>query len=695
MLGFNTVIMQLVVFREIFSFMYGNELIFGVALTLWFLFTGAGALLARYVKKMLKFSILPWGISIPLLAAASMIWLFLYFKNAVFMNGVALTPLEILLTLSLILLPICLLSGFVFSAINAVFSSGKEQMLHLYAIESLGSIFGGLLFSFVLVRFFNLFQIVSFLSLCSGLVFVGMLVLKSNRFSLVFAILLLVGFSGIIQYTSVQNIGVQQYFAGQNIVEIRDNEYGKMVLTESAGQYNLYDNGMLTNTTDNEMANEEAVHYAMVQSAAPNKVLVISGNMASLGKEIHKYAVQQLDYVEINPDMSRMQQKYFSKSKASQWNVYQSDARVFLRNNASLYDVVLLQTAEPTFAQSNRFYTVEFFSQLKMHMTASAVVELSLAGVENYMNPSATQLNSSVFNSLKSVFKNVVVIPGNKLFLLASDGPLTRNIAAAIAKKNIQNLYVNTYYLDDALLKQQSDKICNKLQADAPLNHDLKPITYFYGLKYWLSQYQLNLFVPFIIICLGIVLFLLLLKPVNLSLFSAGFTASAVEMILVVAYQALYGYVYAQIGFIFTLFMAGLFLGSFVVSKRIAKTIRNLYRVQLSVVVFLALLWGVFQVVQVVTPIIHLVFYVMILLQAILTGLQFAIATQLKTEAIVKNAGNSYGIELFGSAAGALMITVMVIPLLGISTTLLGVMAFNIIALLVMRVHQKLFSRFA
>ncbi len=695
LLGFNTVIIQLVVFREIFSFLYGNELIFGAALALWFLFTGSGAILARVFKKILKISVVPWLFCIPLIAAGSMILLFMFFRNSVFLSGVAMNPLQIVLILTAILLPVCLVSGFVFTSINSLFASAKEQIIDFYAIESLGSVLGGVVFCFILVRYFNLFQVISFLSLISAFVFIGMLTFKTNRWSIALAIFVLVGFSGITQYTSVQDAALRRFYQGQKVVETHDNEYGKTVVTQNAGQYNLYENGMLTNTSNNEMANEESVHYAMVQRDKADNVLVISGNISLLADEIHKYPVKKIDYVEINPDIKQMQEKFFSKKKPAAINEFEVDAGIFIRNTKTVYDIILLNTAEPTFAQTNRFYTVEFFEQLKKCMKPDAVFELSLTGVENYMNNASADLNSSVFNSLKQVFQHVILVPGNKLYFIASDGPLTLNIAAAITARNIQNLYVNQYYLDDELIKQRSEKILSKLKADAPLNHDLKPITYFYGLKFWLSQYQLSLYLPFIVICIVLLLFLLVLKPVNISLFSAGFTSSSVEMIIIVAYQALYGYVYAQIGIIFTLFMTGLFLGSYLIEKRIATTVKNFFLVQICVIIFLAILWGIFQGTEFLNPAIQYVFYLMILLQAMLTGIQFAMATQLKDQATATNAGNSYGIELFGSAAGALLITVIIIPLLGIPNTIAGVIIFNLFALLIMAVNRKFFSRFA
>ena len=82
-------------------------------------------------------------------------------------------------------------------------------------------------------------------------------------------------------------------------------------------------------------------------------------------------------------------------------------------------------------------------------------------------------------------------------------------------------------------------------------------------------------------------------------------------------------------------------------------------------------------------------------LQAWITGMQFAMATKLKEQSAALVAGNSYGIELFGSAGGALLTTSLSIPLLGLSNTLLALGLFNACAIIIMVINKKFFSRLA
>ena len=68
---------------------------------------------------------------------------------------------------------------------------------------------------------------------------------------------------------------------------------------------------MLLFSTDNQQFSEEAVHFAMLQHPAPQKVLLVSGGVAGLTGEVLKYrSVKQLDYIEIDPVILEIGKKY-------------------------------------------------------------------------------------------------------------------------------------------------------------------------------------------------------------------------------------------------------------------------------------------------------------------------------------------------------------------------------------------------
>jgi len=693
-LGFNAVVIQLVILRELFSVFSGNELLAGLVLACWFIFTGLGALLVKYISHRINSFFSYLLLTLPLVLTAVLLLTFTYYKNQFFMPGVMQGPLELFFVVAGILFPVCLLSGAAFTVFVARQQTDKNEIARLYAFESLGSIFSGTLFSFVLIHFFDAYQILSIIAMLNAFFFIALLTISRHSKSLWFHLFFMLTMVGILTSTNIKKNALEKLFSGQEIIETRENEFGKLIITKSSGQFNMYDNGALINTGDNVMATEESVHFAMIQKQDAQNVLQVSGNIGLTEKEIRKYRVKQIDFVDINKDISELEKKYFSSGKAAKINQSFTDPSIFVRKAGPTYDVVLLNTPEPLYAQTNRFYTKEFFEALKKCMNSSAVLGLSMPGVENYMNESSAALNSSINNTLRSVFKNVILIPGNKLFFIASDGPLTMNIASALSQQKFENLYVNEYFLDDVLLIQKSKNIVAKLDLYAPINHDFRPITYYYGLKFWLSHYHVNLVIPLVVLCVVFLLFLILLKPVNINLLTTGFTASSVEMIVIVAFQAVYGFVYSQLGIIFTLFMAGLFVGAFFLSKRFKPNFRYFIGLQAALLIFLFLVWLLFNNVLHFPALMKYLFYLVMFVQATITGMQFAISTKLKEQPNAVNAGNSYGIELFGSAAGALLITTLAIPLLGIPNTLVALILFNVLGVLVILINKLLFRRF-
>lgn len=695
LLGFNTLIIQLVILRELFSILSGNELLTGVVMSCWFVITGLGAILAKFLKRKAAGRFSLWLVTLPIVVTTLLLLAFTASKNLLFQPGVTQGPFELLLVVTIILFPVCILSGAAFTVFVSLFTGKNNDIARWYALESLGSIAGGLLFSFVLIRFFDSFEVLCAVAVINAAYCLILMTANSHKTTLILQAFLLLCMAGVLIFTNIKDRALEKLFPGQTIVETVENEYGKLIVTQGSGQYNLFDNGALINTGQNEIALEEAVHYAMIQRPHAQMVLQVGGNIAASEKEIRKYSPGQLDFVDINKDAARLEGKYFAALTVSGGNQYYMDPRIFIQRANTLYDVVLLNTPEPMYAQTNRYYTLEFFQMLKRCLQARGVISLSLPGVENYMNTESARLNSSIYQTLKKVFRNVEIIPGNKLFFLASDGPLTAEIAVNISRNNISNLYVNEYYLDDKMIKTKAGLILSKIDAEAPINKDFKPITYYYGLQFWLSHYQISLLWPLAALCVVLLLFFIFLKPVNISLLAGGFTASAVEMLIIVAFQALYGYVYAQLGLIFTLFMAGLFTGSFLLSKLTKARYGHFIFLQFSLLIFLAVLWVVLNYMLHFSVALRYLMYFFMFLQACITGMQFAVATKLKDQSAAIIAGNSYGIELFGSAGGALLITSLCIPLLGISTTLIALGLFNACALIIMVINKRLFGRLA
>ncbi|MFC1624440.1 hypothetical protein ACFL28_03930, partial [Candidatus Omnitrophota bacterium] len=148
------------------------------------------------------------------------------------------------------------------------------------------------------------------------------------------------------------------------------------------------------------------------------------------------------------------------------------------------------------------------------------------------------------------------------------------------------------------------------------------------------------------------------------------------------AFQFLYGYMYYQIGLILTSFMIGLVLGSFSINRILEKIkdARSLYlKTQGAICLYplvLPLIFTYIAKVNILRPDIgnslKLSFTMLPVIAGFIGGFQFPLANKIclkGSKDIGKTTGFLYGIDLFGSCVGGLLVGLVLVPILGITQT--------------------------
>jgi spermidine synthase len=540
----------------------------------------------------------------------------------------------------------------------------------VYSTEASGSLGAGIIYSFFLVYFFHSLQILAIISVVNLIVALlytrdWLHLYKKTIFSL--SLLLVV--TGIFVFQLDKRIK-EFLYPNQNIIYSRDTPFGNLVITESAGQKNFFENSVLLYSTDNIIANEETVHFPMLQHVSPKKILLIGGGISGLTEEILKYPVERIDYVEINPWIIDIGQKYTQSLKDDRIKIINRDARLFLRKTEEKYDIIIIDMPPPASAQVNRYYTLEFFRELHDKSSDSTFVALSLPSTENYVSEEASRMQSVIFMTLKEVYKNVTIIPGEKNYFIASDCIPDLKIAQLVINRGINNIYVNQYYIDDTSLEERSNYILSTLSPTAHINLDFRPVAYFMEIGYWMSHFRFNFQVVMAIGILALVILLSRLNRINLGLFTTGLTSSSMELLFIFSFQIIYGYVYQAIGVIITIFMAGLAIGASYRMKQLKKDeLEQFWKIQSGIAVFAAIVPGILyllQVVHVPTALVYIMFFVLTLVISVLTGMQFSIASRVQSNNMAKVSSVIYSVDLIGSAAGAFLVSILLFPLLGL-----------------------------
>jgi spermidine synthase len=282
------------------------------------------------------------------------------------------------------------------------------------------------------------------------------------------------------------------------------------------------------------------------------------------------------------------------------------DGRRFVRlaarsNNdpQNRFDLAYINQPDALTAQLNRYYTREFFLDLKKILTPGGVVALRLSASENVAAEIINPYTSVIFQTLKHVFPFIAVSPGPTSAFFASDRKASVTTDTRVLAERYLDLALPPAGLDQIFTslypQEKTAFIIAALQKHkAPaLNRDQRPIAYFLGgpVLGWSSGSPLTgLFrllgkvtFPTVLMIMGLLLlpiFLLSLSgrknrvglvQVLLAAASGGFAGLSFEITAIFFFQNTWGFVYQAIGLLIALFMLGLGAGAALASRYIEK----------------------------------------------------------------------------------------------------------------------------
>ena len=697
LLGFTTIVTQLVLLREFLMVFGGNELIIGIILAIWMIITATGAYLGKLVKieKLTSLSLPGAFIFLGSLPAIT-VFLTDFLKNIVFQPGLEFSAFKIIYSTTVVLIPFCFLAGFLFTQIAVLHStiSQTKKIDKIYAFESIGSILGGLIFSYFLADTLTTFQVLGIILFINVLVSVYMMQKKRMIRSILVAASLILAITPFL--INADKIIKQFLFVNQDLTYLKDTPFGNLAVTDYGAQQNFYENNVLLFTTENTISNEEAAHYAMIEHPDPKKVLLISGGISGITSEILKYNIDRLDYVELNPWIFKIGFDYTASLNNRKINIIVDDARLFVKKTNNRYDVIIISLPEPVTAQINRYYTIEFYRDLKKILNPGGIVSFSLSATANYMSDKAVELNSTIYKTVKSVFNHVFVFCGEKNYFVLSDRPLRYDITDLFEERGIENNYVNKYYLDDDLIVQRSNYFISALKSKVKINRDFYPVSYFNQIGLWLSHFKANktlLSIVFLILLTLFLLFLVKSHPANLGMFTAGFAASSMEILLILVFQVIYGYIYVVMGAFFAVFMTGLASGTLSRSRLISDPgLKTLYVLQIIMIALLLLSIPIIVILKGLTAYkiwVYIICFGLLFLIASLVGVYFSAATAMQKKKYQAVAAGVYSVDLIGSSIGAMITSTLLIPLMGIYSTIGIISVFSLSVLLIIYLKSK------
>ncbi len=685
MLGFIAIATQIILLREFLTLFSGNELVIGILLANWMLLTGFGAYLGKFIGN--KGNRAQWILTLlGILAFIPIVTVLVlhYAWYSLFLPGMMAGILHVFYYSLIILFPFCVISGILFTlfAQEESIITNKNRIGDVYAWESLGSLIGGIIINFILIWISTTFQSLYIVMVVVVMITVFLSV-KNDQYVKSGLIIIVTFISGYFFINEDLDKKVREMaFPSQKITYISDSPFGVFAITEQGDQLNYYENNILMASSGDIITKEESVHLAMVQHKNPKMVLVLSGLIPGIMEEVSEYEVNRVDYVDINPEIFKIAKHTLNPEQYQTLNLIESDPARFLRRTNNKYDIVLINLPKPSTIQLNRYYTKEFFQLLKENLNKNAVVSLSMPSSANYLSDEAKKLLSIIFKTLNSEFKNVLILPASKDFLIASDNDLTYKIAETIEYLNIPTEYVNSYYFDDYLLESRSKHLHQQIDHSVLVNQDFSPIFYQSQIQLWMSHFNIKYWIPALFILLFSGFFFLKADTIYKGVFAAGFAGTSIEILLLLVFQVAFGYVYAVAGIFIMIFMGGLAYGSYYFPKLLKEIdlLRFKY-LQTAISVFAFLLPIVFILIkniEIPDVIQFIIFAMLVLIISILTGAVFSVASKISQKDYGNIASSAYGLDLLGAAAGALILTIYLIPLFGFIWSALITGLFNL-----------------
>jgi spermidine synthase len=736
--GVSGIVAQTVLLREILAQFAGNELYVGLIFGVWIAAEALGALLAGRiaaidrapVASFLKLTLL-FSLTFPLC-----IFLARSFKTlAAVPPDQAATLLQVFAVATVTLFPPAMLHGSQFIAATALFAAitAEPQAAagRTYAFDTLGTVTGGILVSFVLLPLCTAFQTAALLLLLAGVVAVWLWqaappVERRGGCRLPAALLLftpLVLAPLLFLYSSsLERLSHGLQWQGKDLLYSRNSPYQNIAVLRNQEQNTLYADGrpLLTFPDADIESAELLVHLPLLAHRSPQRVLLLGGGAGGVLTEILRYTtIRQIDYLEPDPAVLQSVRRFADpvslRSLADpRVRIHYRDAREFVLSGAGRYDIILIGAHLPGNLQENRYFSVEFFRQLATRLAGDGLVAMLAPGSTAYYGAEMQRITASLLATCRAAYVHTLVIPGEQNLFLASTGLNLEALSAGelatrLAATRVQPRLITAEHLrwlfDPSQLAWFAANITNGgvvnsdldpyllarqiFQTTATFNPELKPVLERLG------RLSITDLLPWVVLLAVAFALISRYRPkaaLPWLITTSGFSALILELALMLLFQLVHGAMIQTIGLLIALFMAGLWCGSMLTAaeRPAVSDCRWLAVGETGFILLCGSLLLLFSrsgfAAALPAGAAHAVILPLLLLSGLFTGLQYPPAVRLYGEAVAGSTGAVavstsrassraasiiYSFDLIGGCLGGVIGGLLLLPVLGFQTTIL------------------------
>jgi Na+-translocating ferredoxin:NAD+ oxidoreductase RnfG subunit len=618
--GLFTIAAQSLLFREFLTTFEGNDISVGIFFGSWFLWVGLGATVVYKAgflgEKLQKVVALLFLCYLP--AFVVQMIMIVQARAIAGIEPYALMPVRTILVLSLLVnAPVSLVTGMLFPLACRWFRQVEDSAVsRVYILEAAGSLVGGLAATALLGLGLSVARIFLILALVLNSSVLGVSASgagqdEPNRRETIYRrIRFFIALVVLLSVAVCTALGVD----GRIMRRLRVLKWSRLLPADALGgsfqtpqaEY-LYgirerqwvamrEGGVCEALPDRTTAGRIAA-LCLCQKADARRVLVIGKGLGVARELLILPQIKQVAWMHPDSEYVRRVTDFIPEDLRitdERFHRPAGDVRSLLGESKQHYDIVILDLPSATNSVLNRYYTLEFYSQVKQALTPGGVVAVRTEGGENIMGTELVNLGASVKLTLEQVFSRTVLTPGDESWFVASDSnDLTGD--PAILRDRFERIEgANELFEPEALLSvylpdRAAAALASYTNADLPerllINRDSRPLTHLYSLL--LASKQSGAPITEVVKLLSVsgplafvipILVLVLLRVVYIwrtraqpersgfdsafLVFSAGWVGIGVVIVLMYLYQTRFGSLYLHVGIISSLFMAGLTAGA-------------------------------------------------------------------------------------------------------------------------------------
>jgi len=693
LLGVSTIISQALLLREAMAAMGGSEMAWGLVMALWLAGMGAGARLG------VRFGTFGSTIPLPAVTLALAGVGAILFRAAPALLGAApgetITTWHAIWLWALAVIPAATAGGFGFPILAG--ELGRRGPGRAYTLEAVGALLGGTTLSIALTTLGTAAAFVIAFGMIGGAT------LWPRR--RVFAVLVVLGSTMAAIPAGEMLARATWRWAGHpgdlgNWAETRQQR-----LEASTGPpMALYTDGRLAASYPDPYTTLPRAHLMLLLHPAPRRVLAVGCTADGSAEAMVRHPVTEITLVDEDPQLAR---------RLSDW--YPTDFRSLMANpkltarstdplraigNTGDLDLIILADGDPISLRANRTRTVEFLRSCRRSMNDDGILLMRIGVGDTYLGGFAGELLATLASTLKEVFPRVTAIPGEQVLLVAgvSEDPLDTSDHSLMTRRldrpeigDQLHPALLTVLLDEdrrtALVSFIDD-------ADMPPNTLRHPRAVPIATRLHESRSQpmlasslaeighrlpviFGIFTAVAVACLVTLAFAggMAIRATAAAAV-IGFTSMGWWMLLMASWQATRGSIYAEVGALTGVFMAGVAAGGWASlrSSRPARVVPWIIGAGAALSILLAT--GLSDRVPLaLVP-------VLLGVGGILTGAAFSGLGELASRSSGRRgAGLAFAADEIGAAAAALLIGTLAIPSIGMTATAVGLAVLGLAAI--------------